>query len=186
MPIHVMADHIARERIGGFEPQRAFNWTLEINGLPGHDKDVISLSLQSAFVPTCANEEIEIPFGNERVWVAGKANWERGGIVCRDYVDRPVAAALYAWRRLVYNPVDGTIGYAVRYKRHGSIILYGPDGTLSRPWEVAGMWPVSVSFAENGLDMANNDQVRIGVALRFDKAYGRFAGDEPGSALVAQ
>lgn len=184
MAINVLADHIAREYpIGGFEPQRQHNWTLELHGLPGNESDLVSLSLHQGFLPVCTNEDVEIPFGNERVWVAGRANWEMGQVIVKDFVDRPVAAALYRWRKLVYNPTNGSIGFAVRYKRRASIVLFGPDGTGQREWELTGCWPTAINFAQNGLDMASSQQVFIDLRLRYDKAFAAFTGERQGGTL---
>jgi hypothetical protein len=181
MPIQVHAQHIAPAS-GLFEPQRTFDWSLEIHGLPGDDQQLVVLSLQAGFLPFGNNEEIEIPYGNERVWVAGKANWDRGQVICRDYVDRPVALALHTWRKTVYNPNDGTIGWATDYKKEADVVLTSPTGGSERIWHLVGLWPVAVNFAENGLDMANNDQVRIGIQMRYDRAYG--LGDQPGGSMT--
>ena len=89
------ADHLAS--VGtGWEPQRQHNWALELN-LAG-DNDIITLSISTGFLPVGSNEELPVPYGNEVVYVAGKAVWEAGTIVCRDYIDRPVAQLLLNWR----------------------------------------------------------------------------------------
>jgi len=177
MSVHVWADHIAKEG-GGFEPQRQHNWTLVVGNLPG--MDLVQLSLASGFLPRGGNDEVEVPFGNERVYVAGKAIWEAGSVVCRDYVDRDVAATLWRWRTQVYNPQTGQIGLARDYKKQGEIWLFGPNsiegsaGYRTRVWVVRGMFPIAASWAAQGLDMASSQQVMIDITFRFDKAlYGR-------------
>ena len=55
----------------GWEPQRQHNWALELN-LIG-DNDLITLSISTGFLPVGSNEELPVPYGNEVVYVAGKA-----------------------------------------------------------------------------------------------------------------
>src|SRR5690348_2980484 len=109
MGVHVLATNLA-QRGGAFEPQRMHNFTLEIAGLPGDNAlDILTLSLASGSLPNEANEQVEVPYGNERVWVAGKAVYEASEFTFRDYVDRTTARILYDWRRQVYSPITGSI-----------------------------------------------------------------------------
>ena len=83
MGLHVKATNLAQQA-GFFEPQRQHNWNIEITGLgTGADADILSLSLAAGFVPQVSNEEVTIPYGNEYVYVAGKAvfNTTTGAIV---------------------------------------------------------------------------------------------------------
>jgi len=180
MGIHVLATNLAQQN-GFFEPQRQHNWNLEITGIgDGNDAEIISLSLANGFIPQVANEEVEIPYGNERVYVAGKAVWAAGTVTVRDWVDRRTAAVLYNWRLQVYNPVTGRIGLASQYKKKAFVVLFGPNqdeigGVVSNPkmereWELIGCWPQTVNYAANGLDMSSSGQVMIELNLRYDKA----------------
>jgi|WetSurSiteA1Bulk_404760.scaffolds.fasta_scaffold00002_96 hypothetical protein len=201
MGIHVLATNLAQQNTG-FEPQRQHNWAIEIPfaGLSagsgaligllsraigidlGHSgMDNIVLSLASGFLPRGANEEVPIPYGNETVYVAGKATWDAGALVIRDWVDVDVMGALVAWRSAVYNPATGQIGLARNYKLDCDVLLFGPNSvdsvfsdygaTYLRKWTLVGCWPVSINPAANGLDMANSNQVMIEMALRYDKAF---------------
>lgn len=181
MGLHVKATNLAQQA-GFFEPQRQHNWNIEITGLgTGADADIISLSLRAGFVPQVSNEEVTIPYGNEYVYVAGKAVFAAGAIQVMDWIDRRTAAILYNWRLQVYNPVTGRIGLASQYKKHCFITLFGPnqdeiggvvaDPKFEREWEIIGAWPQTVNFASNGLDMGSSGQVMIEMALRYDKAF---------------
>lgn len=180
MPLYTRADNLAS--VGtGFEPQRQHNWALELN-LPGDDGDFVTLSIVNGFLPAGYNDEVPIPYGNEVVYVAGKAVWDAGTIVLRDWIDRPTAQILLDWRVSVYNPTTGAIGLAADYKQDASIILFGPNvidqtegaSQFERVWTIHGCWPVRVNPASNGLDMTTSGQVMMELALRYDKASANF------------
>lgn len=188
------ADHLAS--VGtGWEPQRQHNWALELN-LAG-DNDIITLSISTGFLPVGSNEELPVPYGNEVVYVAGKAVWEAGTIVCRDYIDRPVAQLLLNWRTEVYDPTTGAIGLSggfggvPGYKRNASIITFPPnviDGSergvpYQKVWTIYGAWPLRVNPAANGLDMNTSGQVMIELVLRFDKATASHITNYKGGAI---
>lgn len=177
MPLYTRATaHLAGP--AGFEPQRQNNWGFEVN-IPGADPDTVALSLVRGFLPTNYNEEIPIPYGNEVVYVAGRSIWEPGGLICRDWVDRACAKAFLDWRVQVFNPQDGSIGFAADYKRDASIILFPPNydessqargGQFQRVWTLHGCWPVRVNAAANDLDQTSSGQVMMEIALRYDRA----------------
>lgn len=173
MAIHVLANQLAAAG-GGYEPQRQHNWSLLVHDIIGND-DVLSLSLVTGFLPRVSNEELEIPYGNERVWAAGKAVWDQGTVVVRDWIDRPTAKIVYDWRQQVYDPLTGQIGLCREYKKQCDVFLFAPNstdggGSGARIWVLHGAWPVSVAFAANGLDQTSSGQVQIEMVMRYDKA----------------
>ena len=167
MPNLVTAERIAPQA-GGFEPQRQANWTLEIADPSIDVNDVIQFSLESGFLPSRSNEEIELHFGNERRYVAGKALYEAGTLVVKDFVDARTAKIVSDWQELVYNPATGVVGLASQYKKEANIVLFGPNGTGRRVWTLVGLWPQAVNFGS--LDMTANDKVTIEMTMRYDVA----------------
>lgn len=212
--IYTRADHLASQGTG-FEPQRMHNWSVVFelpSGQPDGSIDgggpalqTVQLSLVQGFLPNTFNEVVPIQYGNEEVYIAGKASSEEGRLICRDFVDQPTAAILLNWRRRVYNPQTGAINLARNYKTQASIILeapnvndlasaFGPaavgntitdggvdvsswygDNTYTRVWKLQGCWPVAVMPAAQGLDMGTSQTVMISVTIRFDKAIPEFA-----------
>lgn len=169
-----LATQIAQQA-GTFEPQRVHNWSLELIGPTAivGASDIITLSLHEGFTPVHANEEVEVPYGNERVYVAGRAQYSSGTLVLKDWVDRSTASAMHAWRAMVHNPVTGQIGLARDYKATGSVVLVGPNSflgteTFTRVWTLLGVWPVSVDYGR--LLMHTSDQLMLDITLRYDKA----------------
>lgn len=194
MALFTRADHLAQQD-GPFEPQRTHNWAFEVPISSQAAQDTIKLSLVQGFLPIAYNDEVPISYGNEEVFVAGKAHVEAGQIICRDWVDQPTAALLLGWRRQVYNPDTGAINLARYYKKNAYIVLYAPNyadnmavnenfvGPMFNPlaaeyyervWELQGVWPIRVNAAAGGLDMTNSGMVMIECLMRFDKARANF------------
>jgi len=145
----------------------------------------LELSLRQGFLPVLSNDEHEIPYGNERVYYAGKARVEPGTLILGDYVDRDIAGIIWNWRLSVYNPATGQVNYASQYKKQASLLVAASDGTVQRQWQLIGTIPLAVNFGD--LDMASSDQVLIQVSLRYDKAIytGPYAGSNSLPTLSA-
>jgi len=165
MPL-LTARHLAEMR-GRYEPQRSFDWLIEFE--IGSAREIIKLAVDQAFMPTESNEPIELHYGNEVQYAAGKARWEFGQLSIRDMVDLDIARQISEWRKTVYNPITGDIFFAKDYKKQGTIILLSPEGSIQRKWKVEGLWPTAVSYGQ--LDYAANDIVRIQCTIAFDRAY---------------
>lgn len=164
MPYTVSAAHIAPKG-GGFEPQRKNNFTisLPVGGT------VLTQALESCPLPVAENEVIRIKFGNEERKVAGPATFNDISVQIKDFIDSPVIQQLMAWRNRVYEPSTGVIHLAKYYKENGSIVMFGPDGTLPRTWTVEGVWPSKVDAG--GGDMSSGNNNMITVTLQIDRAY---------------
>lgn len=134
----------------------------------GGGGSVIELALDSSSLPTHGVEEIELPYLNERRYVAGRAVFESIPLVVKDMVDIGVASACKAWFYQVHNPTTHKVGLARDYKKTADILLISPEGSLVRTWRLFGCWPTAVNYGE--LDMNSNDIVRIQMNLRFDRA----------------
>jgi len=161
------AGHLANEK-GDFEPQRASNWEFEIAGLTGEGSATIKLSMVSGALPNETNEPIELNYGNEKRYVAGKISYETFPLVCRDYVDQSTRDDIIEWRRQVYDPATGSIGLATDYKHDATITLYDPEGTLIRQCTLQGCWPSAVNHG--AISYEENGAINIEVTIRYDKA----------------
>lgn len=174
------ADHLAAQA-GAFEPQRSYNWLLELTGaaVSSDDAEIIRLSLDSFAAPEEKNEPIEDHFLNESRFVPGKVSYETIPLVISDYVDVQTAAAMKRWSQKVQNPNTGKTGLAKDIKVEGRLLLFAPDGTLERVWILSGMYPEGRKWGE--LDMSSNEAVKIECTMRYDKAYAEFIGERPGA-----
>lgn len=163
---NVNAKHLAPGPGGKYEPQRTHNWELELQ-IPG--AEIVKLAIASMTGVTESNEPIELHYGNEVQFVAGKARFEAGQLSVRDMVDVDVNQQINAWRRKVYDPQSGQIHYASEYKTEGDLLLLDPEGATRAVWHIVGLWPSSVNYG--GLDYESNDVVRIEVVMPFDRAW---------------
>lgn len=163
-------DVIAQEK-GAFEPQRQHTWLITFFDLPG--ADVLELSLRTGFLPNISNEEIEIPYMNARVYVAGKYMVDSGTLSINDYVDKNTAKIINDWQQLIYNPFTGAMGYARNYKKRGNIILLSPDFAVERIWELVGCWPQAINYGT--IDYSSSDVVMLDMTLKYDKALPKLA-----------
>ena len=160
MPQLVSADHIGNT---SFEPQRKSNFTVRIP----IGSTLIQFSLDTFDFPKEANEVLKVNFGNEERKVAGRATYNNLNLVLKDFADQPVMQQILAWRRLVYNPANGAIGYASQYKRQGDAVWFGPDGSGSRRVTLVGAWPSSIDMGSG--DMNGNDQNKITAVITIDR-----------------
>lgn len=167
MSDRVSARHLAPGPGGHYEPQRSYDWQIQLN-VPGAG-DII-WTCDQAFAPTESNEQIELHYGNEVQYVAGKARFEPGQLSVRDMVDIDMQAHINAWRRMVYDPKTGAVNWATDYKTNGYLVMLDPKGSKSRKWKLIGLWPSQVAFAP-ALDYNNNDIVRIDITLTYDRAF---------------
>jgi hypothetical protein len=152
---------------GNFEPQRVYNFTLNIDGLENS-----RLALESLSLPTKMVSEIELNFINTRRYIAGRASFEAIPIVVKDTIDGSVANELNRWHLDVFDPQTGHIGLASRYKRDATIILFGPDGSSERTWTLEGCFPTVLNFGS--ADYNSDDVVRVEMNLRYDRCFANF------------
>lgn len=177
MPLQTLimsADHIAAQG-GSFEPQRANNGLLFIEGLTifgdtaPQGNSVVTLAIESFPMPKQRNDPIELPFLNQSRKVAGQGMVDAMEVVLRDFVDQPVLTVLQNWRNSVYDPISGRLGLASTYKREAFAHLISPDGAKSRAYKLEGVWPSMVDPGD--IDMNNPEKSLINMTLEVDKAY---------------
>jgi len=160
------ARHIAAGD-GGFVPQHANNWIIEIAGLEGDDRDLLVLSLHSSNLPTESNNVVEVPYGNQVRKVAGKQIFEDIPLIVKDFVDRETRDAVRRWRRQVSDPVTGNVGLPSDYKKKADMILQATNGTSLRTIPLVGVWPSE--YNGGALDMESDEQVLIELTLTYDR-----------------
>jgi len=164
-PLALNANHIAATAGGGFEPQRKNNFMVILTP-PGGDGEVIELSLMSFPLHKETTGVIKIPYLNEERKVAGKTEYAAKELKVRDYVNESIAKTLLDWRRKVFDPANGKVGLASSYKVDAKVVLFAPDGTLTRTWDLHGVWPSA--FDMGGGDMSTADPVEITCTLEVD------------------
>lgn len=165
------AQHLAPAK-GFFEPQRTYNWSLEIALDDAGDQVLITQGLESFPGPDLDLGEIEIPYGNEVRYVAARARFAESTLMVRDFVDIGVANALIKWQRLCYNVDSGSMGLARDYKKMADLVMVAPNQTIARAYKLVGIWPRR--FRHGDFSMETQDKVRIECVLRYDRAVPGF------------
>ena len=122
-----------------WEPQRTFNYYIQIPGLAA-DR-VIMLACESADFPKVNNAPITVGYFNDEVKVAGRAKVENATVVIRDWCTEVVAKYLADWRRKVYDPESGAIGFASDYKHDIYLFWTDPQAGHDRQFKLTGAWP---------------------------------------------
>ena len=140
MPLPTSGDFLSQAK-GLFEPQRKYNFQLEIFLPNQKDQENISLAVESFQLPSERSEVIVLNYGNVVRNVAGKTSFQARNVVLKDFVDVGTANALVKWRQRVYSPLTDSMGLARDYKTVGTVVLGAPDGTHERYWDLVGLWP---------------------------------------------
>lgn len=165
MPI-LNAQHIAGTA-GLYEPQRSYNWGLDIALNDAGDQVLLNLGAESFDGLELTMDEIALGYATEERYVAGKAKFSETTFVLKDYVDIGVAQALLKWHREVYNPETGAEGLARDYKKYADLVLIAPNQTISRFYKIIGLWPKR--FKHGPFSHEDSAQVKIDVTLRYDR-----------------
>lgn len=129
----------------------------------------LTLAVKTCPIPKTVTEQLELSYGNETVFLAGKTKadgtWD---VVFRELVKADVVGTLQVWRRAVYNEETRSMGDPSDYKQNGFVIRYNPDGTIRDKIQVEGVFPLSIDLGEG--DYEAGDPVECTVSFSFDRA----------------
>lgn len=175
---------------GRYEPQRGNNAIIRFNNVPGNsdsqrgDAGPLELSLQTLPAPKSSHNVVEHHWFNEVRKYAGKRTYDDLTVEYRNFVSPDIAAILQRWYGQCQGVggedvaadllPNGAIGYASDYKKNGESVLFGPDGTRQRVFEVLGAWISQADFGD--FDMSNDDLVNVSVTITIDKY--RYLGEQ--------
>lgn len=155
---------------GAYEPQRSYSFVVNFSGSLGRNvAKTLTLAVQSFPLPTESSGVITVDYGNTKVKFAGQVSWNAGSLTLRDFISEDTEAAIMAWRQMVYNPQDDSVGWAKDYKQTATIYEVAPDGSYSRQWTLVGCWPSDVDYGN--LDYTSDTLKLITVTIQYDKAY---------------
>ena len=170
MAIPNLGDFLGQAK-GLFEPQRQYNFALELYLPNQRDAELITLSVETFSMPAENHNRIELNYGNVKRYVAGKVSYENAACTCKDFVDAGTMQALVAWNQKTYNPVTDNVGLARDYKVAGTLVLAAPDGTHERYFDLQGVW--IDSFKPGDFSMAANEINKITISFSIDKVIPR-------------
>jgi len=159
-------------QVAEYEIQRTNNFAVVIDDNDRSSAnlgDWLTLSVESCPLPEISNNPIELAYQNSKVKVAGQAEFGDFELQVKDAIKKDVEMKLWAWRKEVYDPETGKIGWAERYKRNGHIYQYAPDGTHERGWRIIGVWPTTLGLGDMNYD--GGDKKVISMTLSVDFAW---------------
>lgn len=154
-----------------YEVQRTNNFAVVLD-FNGNDElsvaqDWLMLAVESCPLPDISNGEIELAYQNSKVKVAGQAEFGNFDLVVKDAIKKDVELLLWEWRAQVYNPKNGKIGWAEKYKHNGYIYQYAPDGTHARGWRIVGVWPTNLQLGDLNYDGGDKKTITMSLAVDF-------------------
>ena len=163
---------------GGYQPQRKDNFAVLITGI--QNVDVVTLSVSTFTIPELAIQQGKVKHFNETTFYAGSRTPTTGGsMTIIDYIDKDLLAILTQWKKQVYNPNTGAIGWAANYKKRGEVILLPPGTNAAAPgavtaqgnrkWILEGVWPMSLKYDELSMDDDGTTPAKITLTLSIDK-----------------
>lgn len=153
------------DRLGGLA--RNDMWELSIEGYD------ITLAVKNCPIPEMETEQVEVAYGNGKIYVAGKTNSPGTmDIALMDLLDADVIGTLVAWRELVVNPETGATGSPSEYKANGTLTRYANDGeTVREIRDLVGLFPTTLSIGDG--DYESGDPCEVTLTLSIDRAYRR-------------
>lgn len=170
MPITLGASHLTTET---WELQRTNNFEISIAGLDSiagaGSARLITLAVESGFLPSEQSNVENLNYGNTLVKVAGTVTYSNGQLVVKDAIQEDIENIIRLWRKSVYDPDTDAVGLAFNYKKDARVIQYAPDGTMERTWKLLGVWPSAVDYGQ--LDYTSSGAKKtISITLEYDKA----------------
>ena len=147
-----------------FEPKRQNRFILRFPSSLG----INEWQVKSTSRPKINIKDVEIPFLNTSVYVAGRFNWDPINVVFKDPIGPSATQALMEWVRLHAESVTGRMGYAAGYKKDVELEMLDPAGVVVEKWVLQGCFVTSADFGS--LDYATDEIAEITTTLRFDRA----------------
>lgn len=147
-----------------FEPKKQNRFILRFPSSLG----INEWQVKSTSRPKITIKDVEIPFLNTSVYVAGRFNWETINVVFKDPIGPSATQALMEWVRLHAESVTGRMGYASGYKKDVELEMLDPAGVVVEKWILQGTMLTSADFGS--LDYSSDDIAEITATLRFDRA----------------
>lgn len=148
-----------------FEPKRAFEWILELDGID-------AFTAKTFVRPQKNHEDIIIDYVNQKRFLAGKGEWQEMELVLYDPIEPSAAQKVVDWMRLVHDDEVGRMGYSAMYKRNFALKMLDPQGNVVEKWTIKGAWPKNVNFGN--LDYSSSDAITVTCTIRMDRAVLEF------------
>ncbi len=158
------------------ETRRSYRWYFETLGRgsqPWTTKEL--LVLQKAKRPSFKYSELTMDHQQERVYYAGKQEWESVSLTWYDVEQNPdVSRGLYVWLETVCNLNNIFVNHPANYKKTGTLKMVDGQNRPSETWTMYGTWPVTFNWQE--LDYGNDAILTCEATMRYDRAIRGCAG----------
>lgn len=151
----------------GLEPQRMNNGLIYVT-IPGMNDSVLQLAVQTFDLPKENQNIVQVSHLNENRKFPGRVDYGDIAVTLNDYIDLDVSNFIATWRKRVYNPANGKVGWKRSFAGQGHIDLFGPNGEYTRSFNLIGVWPSS--YDPGQIDQSGDDIIRVNLTLTIDKA----------------
>lgn len=163
-----------------FEPQRLYNFELQIVGLDslytadksgtsdgsgqdgvqfGSAAERILVSCSSFSVPNTEIGTIEIPHYNNTSKYAGKVTFGNATLKIESHIGLFSEQVMTTWARCVYDPKTQNIGFKNDYAKDMFVIQYDAKGGTPRVWKMENAWPNVLPGADWDYESTNRRQM---------------------------
>lgn len=178
-----------------FEPQRLYNFELQIVGLDnlytadnagtdngtysglhfGSAAERILVACSSFSVPNTEFGTIEIPHYNNTTKYAGKVSFGNATLKVEQFLGSFTEQIMTAWSRCVYDPRTQNIGYKADYAKDMYVIQYDSKGGTPRVWKMENAWPAVLPGAD--WDYNSTDRRQMSFNIVCDRCVPDYAID---------
>ena len=145
---------------------------LEFSNVPGvANTDILTLNAQSVSLPSYTFAPIIIPHLNTDIKFAGRPSLGNMNVLFLNAYNLDAIRIIEAWHYKIYQPDTEQAGFAAQYKANAHLVVYLPDFSEFKHYDVLGIWPEDVGTKD--YDWAVSDHVTRQVSFSVDKEIGR-------------
>jgi hypothetical protein len=138
-----------------YEPKRVNRFFAEFSDELG----IEVWKVQKFTRPKMSINSVEIPFVNQRNYVAGQYKWDELNITFLDPIGPSTSQQLMEWVRLHAESLTGRMGYAAGYKKNILLKALDPTGVEVEKWFLEQCMITGIDFGDN--DYGSDDLTNI-------------------------
>jgi hypothetical protein len=155
-----MAQSLLRGMPFEYEPKRVNRFFAEFSDELG----IEVWKVQKFKRPSMKINSVEIPFVNQKNYVAGQFAWDEMSLTFLDPIGPSTSQQLMEWVRLEAESLTGRMGYAAGYKKNILLKALDPTGIEVEKWFIEQAMITGIDFGEN--DYSNDDLSNITLTLQ--------------------
>jgi len=155
-----MAQQLLRGMPFEYEPKRVNRFFAEFSDELG----IEVWKVQKFKRPSMKINSVEIPFVNQKNYVAGQFAWDEMSLTFLDPIGPSTSQQLMEWVRLEAESLTGRMGYAAGYKKNILLKALDPTGIEVEKWFIEQAMITGIDFGEN--DYSNDDLSNITLTLQ--------------------